>query len=163
MSTQPGPGRHAAGCSVRVPPVALFLIVALLMWAVAAWLPAWRIVLPGRRTIAVMLLLAAGAIGIAGVRTFGRAGTTVDPLRPEKASALVTSGIYRRTRNPMYVALATALLACTAWLGHPLALLGVAAFVAWMNRCQIAAEERALRASFGTEFERYCSEVRRWL
>ena len=148
---------------VRIPPVALFVVVALLMWAVASWLPSWRIALPGRTVAAILLLLAAGAIGIAGVRAFQRARTTVNPLRPEKASALVTSGIYRRTRNPMYVALAIALLGWAIWLEHPLALLGVAAFVAWINRFQIALEERALRASFGTEFERYCSEVRRWL
>lgn len=147
----------------RVPPVALFLIVALLMWIVAGWQPSWRIALRGRTAAAVLLLLVAGAIGIAGVRAFGRARTTVDPLRPEKASVLVTSGIYRRTRNPMYVALAIALLAWATWLGHPLALLGVAAFVAWIDRFQIASEERALRALFGTEFERYCREVRRWL
>ena len=152
-----------AGRKVRVPPVALFLIVALLMWAVAAWLPSWRAAFAGRTVIAVLLLLTAGAIGIAGVRAFGRARTTVDPLRPERASALVTSGIYRRTRNPMYVALAIALLAWAVWLAHPLVLLGVAAFVGWMTRYQIAPEERALRALFGTEFERYCSEVRRWL
>lgn len=148
---------------VRIPPVALFVVVALLMWAVASWLPSWRIALPGRTVATVLLLLVAGAIGIAGVRAFDRARTTVDPLRPERASALVTSGIYRRTRNPMYVALAIALLAWAFWLAHPLALLGVAAFVAWMNRYQIAPEERALQALFGAEFERYCSEVRRWL
>ena len=148
---------------VRVPPVALFLIVVLLMWAVAVRLPSWRIAFPGRTVVTVLLLLAAGALGIAGVRAFGRARTTVDPLRPERASALVTSGIYRRTRNPMYVALAIALLAWAFWLAHPLALLGVPAFVAWMNRCQIAPEERALQSLFGAEFERYCREVRRWL
>ena len=148
---------------VRIPPVALFVVIALLMWAVASWLPSWRIALPGRTVATVLLLLVAGAIGIAGVRAFDRARTTVDPLRPERASALVTSGIYRRTRNPMYVALAIALLAWALWLAHPLALLGVATFVAWMNRYQIAPEERALQALFGAEFERYCSEVRRWL
>jgi protein-S-isoprenylcysteine O-methyltransferase Ste14 len=148
---------------VRVPPVALFVVVALLMWAVASCLPSWRIAFPGRTPATVLLLLVAGAIGIAGVRAFHRARTTVNPLRPERASALVTSGIYRRTRNPMYVALAIALLAWALWLAHPLALLGVAAFVGWMNRYQIAPEERALQALFGAEFERYCSEVRRWL
>jgi len=148
---------------LRVPPVALFVVVALLMWAVASWLPSWRIALPGHTLVAALLLLAAGATGVAGVRAFRRARTTVNPLRPEKASALVTSGIYRRTRNPMYVALAIALLGWAVWLQHPLALLGVAAFVAWINRFQIASEERALRALFGPEFDRYCSEVRRWL
>ena len=148
---------------VRIPPVALFVVVALLMWAVASWLASWRIAIPGRTVATVLLLLVAGAIGIAGVRAFDRARTTVDPLRPERASALVTSGIYRRTRNPMYVALAIALLAWAFWLAHPLALLGVIAFMGWMNRYQIAPEERALQALFGAEFERYRSEVRRWL
>jgi len=152
-----------AGPKVRLPPVALFVVIALLMWAVASWLPSWRIALPGRTLATVLLLLVAGAIGIAGVRAFDGARTTVDPLRPERASALVTSGIYRRTRNPMYVALAIALLAWALWLAHPLALLGVVAFMAWMSRHQIAPEERALQALFGAEFERYCSEVRRWL
>jgi protein-S-isoprenylcysteine O-methyltransferase Ste14 len=163
MSGSPEAGKRAADRKPCLPPVALFLIVALLMWVVASWLPSWRIALPGRTVAAVLLLLLAGAIGIAGVRTFGRARTTVDPLRPERASALVTSGIYRRTRNPMYVALAIALLAWALWLQHPLALSGMAVFVAWMDRFQIAREERALRAAFGAEFERYCSEVRRWL
>jgi protein-S-isoprenylcysteine O-methyltransferase Ste14 len=152
-----------AGHKVRVPPVALFAVVALLMWAVAAGLQSWRIAFPGRTLATIVLMLVAGAIGIAGVRAFHRARTTVDPLRPERASALVTSGIYRRTRNPMYVALAIALLAWALWLANPLALLGVAIFVGWMNRYQIAPEERALQALFGAEFERYCSEVRRWL
>jgi protein-S-isoprenylcysteine O-methyltransferase Ste14 len=148
---------------VRVPPVALFVVVVLLMWAVASWLPSWRIAFPGRTSATGLLLLVAGAIGIAGVRAFRHARTTVNPLRPERASALVTTGIYRRTRNPMYVALAIALLAWALWLANPLALLGVIGFVAWTNRYQIAPEERALQTLFGAEFERYCSEVRRWL
>ena len=163
MSAPQAPDPQGGRLALRVPPVALLLIVGALMWALVAWLPSWQIVLPGRVVIAVVLLLAAGAIGLAGVRAFGRARTTVDPLRPEKASALVTSGIYRRTRNPMYVALAIALLAWAVWLAHPLALLGVVAFVGWLDRFQIRPEERMLRALFGSEFDRYCSEVRRWL
>lgn len=151
------------GAAPRVPPVAVFLIVAALMWAACAWLPAWRIALPGRPLFAALALLAAAAVGVAGVRAFDRARTTVDPLRPARASTLVTAGIYRRTRNPMYVALAIALLGWAVWLAHPLALAGVAAFVLWMNRFQIAAEERALRALFGEQFDRYCREVPRWL
>jgi protein-S-isoprenylcysteine O-methyltransferase Ste14 len=156
------PTRHR-GPAPRVPPVALFLVVAAVMWAACALLPAWRVALPGRPIVALLMLLAAAAVGIAGVRAFDRARTTVDPLRPERASTLVTAGIYRRTRNPMYVALAIALVAWTVWLAHPLALPGVPAFVLWMNRFQIAAEEQALRALFGEQFDRYCREVPRWL
>lgn len=147
----------------RVPPVAVFLIIGSLMWTVRAWLPEWLGVLPGRIALTSVLLLAAGATGVAGVRAFRRARTTVDPLRPERAAVLVSDGIFGRTRNPMYVALAVALLAWAVWLSHLLAPVGVVAFVLWMDRLQIPAEERALRASFGEEFERYCARVRRWL
>jgi protein-S-isoprenylcysteine O-methyltransferase Ste14 len=100
---------------------------------------------------------------LAGLAAFRRARTTVNPLQPDRASALVSAGIYRYTRNPMYLALAMALLAWGLWLGHAVAPCGVAIFVAWMNRYQIAPEERALAGLFGAEFERYRREVRRWL
>lgn len=159
QASDPAGGRLA----LRVPPVAVTLITAGLMWAVSRALPSWQVTFPGRTALAAVLVLLAGAIGIAGLRAFHRARTTSNPLRPESASALVTAGIYRRTRNPMYLALAIVLLAWTVWLGHPLALAGIAGFVAWMNVLQIPPEERALRALFGAEFERYCNEVPRWL
>ena len=101
-------------------------------------------------------------MGLAGLTAFRRARTTVNPLRPEKASALVSSGIFRYTRNPMYLALAMALLAWGLLLGHP-----------WRPRpgglrrvdepLPDRTEERALAALFGDDFERYRREVRRWL
>jgi len=163
MGSPQASGPPGGGLRLRVPPVAVTLCVACLMWAVSRAVPSWHFSLPGRMFLTVTLVLVAGGIGIAGLRAFRLAQTTSNPLRPERASALVTAGIYRRTRNPMYVALAIALVAWAVWLSHPLAPLGVAVFVTWMDRFQIAHEERALRALFGAEFERYCGEVRRWL
>lgn len=164
MSTlpKPSPGRRSARGS-RVPPLVLAPSVALLMWFVARATPSLAGSFPGRGAIAIGLAIAASAVGIAGLLEFRRARTTVNPLRPERASALVTGGIYRYTRNPMYLAVAGALLAWAAYLGHALAPCGVALFVAWMNRFQIPPEERALMALFGDEFERYRGEVRRWI
>jgi protein-S-isoprenylcysteine O-methyltransferase Ste14 len=147
----------------RVPPVAVTLVVAALMWALSRWWPSCSYALPGRELVTVALVLIAVAVGTAGLRAFQHARTTPNPLRPEKASALVTGGIYRHTRNPMYVALAIALLAWAVWLGHALATLGIVVFIGWMDRLQIPAEEGALRALFGDEFVHYCSKVRRWL
>jgi protein-S-isoprenylcysteine O-methyltransferase Ste14 len=76
---------------------------------------------------------------------------------------LVTEGPFRFTRNPMYLGFAVTLLAWSVWLAHPVTLLGIAGFVAWMNRLQIVAEERAIGALFGEEFERYRNRVRRWI
>jgi protein-S-isoprenylcysteine O-methyltransferase Ste14 len=89
--------------------------------------------------------------------------TTINPLKPASASALVTKGIYRLTRNPMYLGLATLLLAWAIYLGNLAALAGVPLFILYMNRFQIAPEERALAARFGAEFAAYRARVRRWL
>ena len=133
------------------------------MWAITRVAPSLSFDFGGRRLASLQLLLLAAAIGLAGTRSFSRARTTVNPLQPERTSALVTTGIYRYTRNPMYVAVALALLGWSLFLGHLLAPLGAVVFVAWMDRRQIPAEEHALRGLFGASFDRYCGEVRRWL
>ena len=99
----------------------------------------------------------------AGLFEFRRARTTVNPMKPDTTSALVTGGIYRFTRNPMYLGLALVLLAIMVFFSNPLGLIPVVVFVVWMNELQIAPEERALRARFGETFDEYCARVRRWL
>lgn len=153
---------HTGGAP-RLPPLAVAAIVFAVMWLQARHGRALPFDFPGRQLAALALVLAGAAIGLAGTGAFRRAGTTVDPLDPRRASALVTGGIYRHTRNPMYLAVTLALLGWGTFLGDGPALLGVPAFVAWIDRLQIPAEERALRELFGTEFERYCRAVRRWL
>ncbi len=149
--------------SPRIPPVALTLIVAALMW-LAAWLvPAFAHVLPASRVVAVGLAVLAVVVGAAGVISFRRAATTVNPLRPETASSLVVTGIYRFTRNPMYLGLLVLLLGWAVFLSNAIAFVWLPAFVLFMNRFQIAAEESALASLFGAEFTRYRMNVRRWL
>ena len=147
----------------RLPPLAVAPLAAYVAWLAARAAPSLGFDFRGRTLLALMLAGAAAAIGAAGVFEFRRARTTVNPLQPGRASALVTGGIYRHTRNPMYVAVATLLLAWALWLGNALAPLGTVLFVAWIDRLQIPPEERALETLFGAEFERYRSEVRRWL
>jgi protein-S-isoprenylcysteine O-methyltransferase Ste14 len=147
----------------RFPPLAVAASFGLVMWLVARALPALHVDFPARRPLALALLALGAAISLAGVVAFRRARTTTNPLRPDAASALVVTGIYAHTRNPMYLGFAVMLLAWCAWLAHPVTLLGIPGFVAWMNRLQIVAEERAIVALFGEEFERYCARVRRWI
>jgi protein-S-isoprenylcysteine O-methyltransferase Ste14 len=148
---------------LRIPPVALFLLAAVLMGGLAALTGGPRFSFTGQLLAASLLLLAAGLVGLASVRTFARHETTVNPLRPERASRLVAAGIYRYSRNPMYLSLLLALAAWATWLGSWPALLVVPAFVLAMNRWQIRPEERALAALFGAEYEAYRRSVRRWL
>ncbi|MDP9528744.1 methyltransferase family protein [Pseudomonas protegens] len=147
----------------KVPPPLVALVFGGLMGGASLGLPgldlAW-----GTRLLLALPLIGAGLLFVlAGGISFRRARTTVNPLKPEAASALVTSGIYRFTRNPMYVGFALWLLAWGLYLASPLVLLGVLGFVLYMNRLQIAPEERALGRLFGADFAAYRQRVRRWL
>lgn len=145
-----------------IPPPAVALAMVFLMWLVAP--PAAQMVASPllRLTLALVVALAGGAIAAAGIRSFRCAGTTLNPHRPDKASALVTGGIWRVTRNPMYLGLALVLAGVAVWLWWWPALAGPLAFAAYITRFQIQPEERALAARFGAEYEAYRQRVRRW-
>jgi protein-S-isoprenylcysteine O-methyltransferase Ste14 len=89
--------------------------------------------------------------------------TTVSPLNPGAASAIVSSGVYRFSRNPMYLGFLLALAACAIYLSNALAALFLPAFVGYMNVFQIKPEERALLAKFGPVYSQYMASVRRWI
>lgn len=147
----------------KVPPPVVGALAALAMWLVASAEPS-SIVGPALRHAITGALVAAGvAFDLLGLLAFRASRTTVNPLRPERASALVTGGVYRITRNPMYVGMALLLLAWAVHLGSALPFVGPIAFVAYITRFQIRPEERALRERFGDEFDRYAARVRRWL
>ena len=148
---------------LKVPPPAVLAAVGLLMWAVAALSGPPRLPRAWRVSAATILAVGGAAIGLVAVGSFRGARTTVHPTRPEHSSALVTTGIYRRTRNPMYLALLLALLAFAALLGKVRSHALSAVIVLYIDRFQIGPEERVLRSLFGEEFERYCERVRRWI
>ena len=146
-----------------IPPLAVGLVAAFLIWLTALEAPAFRLVFPGHLAVAAALALLGGFISISGVISFRRARTTVNPMRPNSASALVVSGMYRFTRNPMYLGFLLVLLGWVAVCSNALTLGWIVAFVAYMNRFQILPEERALAALFGPDFFSYKTKVRRWI
>lgn len=148
---------------LKVPPVAVVAIAALLMWFIAWLLPALTIALPARVPAAIAAVLAGFLSSAAGVVEFRRARTTANPLKPDTASSLVAGGIYRTTRNPMYLGFALALLGWSLFLANPASIAVLFLFVTYMNRFQIVPEERALEALFGEAFNGYRSKVRRWI
>jgi protein-S-isoprenylcysteine O-methyltransferase Ste14 len=146
---------------LKLPPPALLLLLALLMWLAPMWvapLPwAWRIAL------AAGLLGLGLAIGLVAVAACWRAHTTIHPSHPMRTTALVTGGVFRLSRNPMYLCQLLCLLAWAAYLSNPLALALAPLFVLYLNRFQIDPEERALAVLFGARYSAYKSAVRRWL
>ena len=148
---------------LKIPPPAVTALTASGMWGISLVSPLLQAPAALRVTVALALALAGAGISLAGVLAFRRARTTVNPMRPGKTSSLVTSGIYARTRNPMYAGLLVALAGWAAWLAAPLALAGPVAFVLYIGRFQIVPEERVLAEKFAGEFAAYKAKVRRWL
>ena len=148
---------------LRIPPPLVALIVGGLMWAAAGLGPTLAVPDSLRATAALVVFSVGFAVAIAGVISFRLAKTTVNPLKPETATSLVSSGIFGVTRNPMYLGLLLALLAWTLYLASPVALLGPIAFWLYITRFQIVPEERAMTKLFGSGYTEYTAKVRRWI
>jgi protein-S-isoprenylcysteine O-methyltransferase Ste14 len=149
---------------LRIPPVVLVLLFGLGTWMLAQAFPREPLLAGYARNVASAALAVAGLLAAwLGVREFRRARTTVNPLRPDEASAMVRSGVYRCTRNPMYLGMLLLLGAWSLWLGNVFGLALLPLFVLAMNVLQIVPEERALAQRFPEEFAEYRRRVRRWL
>ncbi len=148
---------------LKVPPPIVTLVLALLMWLTPGVAGFVQIPDAVRVLCAVVLVAVGQGIGIAGMVAFRRASTTVNPVKANLASLLVVRGVYRYTRNPMYLGFLLTLLAWAVFLANPLAVLWVVVFVLFITRFQIIPEERVLATLFGAEYEAYKGRVRRWV
>lgn len=152
-----------ADMRLKVPPVAVFIVAVLLLGAGAWLLPQLSIAFPGQTILAALLVVAGAILGAQGVLVFRRARTTVNPMTPEAATKLVTDGVYRITRNPMYLGLLSLLLAVGVYLGTLTALVVLPAFIWYMSAFQIRPEEERLIEIFGDDYRDYRGKVRRWI
>jgi len=148
---------------LKVPPLALVLFMAALMWLASWTMPAFGLMVPAHEPFSVTVAVAGVVLIGVGIASFRRAQTTVNPMKPDSATSLVVSGIYRLTRNPMYLGFLLVLLGWAIFLSNALAFLFLPAFIIYMNRFQIEPEEKALTSLFGQQFVAYTSRVRRWL
>ncbi|ASM53549.1 hypothetical protein PNIG_a1385 [Pseudoalteromonas nigrifaciens] len=145
----------------KIPPLVVVLFFALIMALIAHYsvidFSAFILYLT------VSLVTIGCVFCIAGLVSFRLANTTVNPSKPEQATSLVTSGVYRFSRNPMYVGFVFILLGWGIWLSSLWALLCVAGFIAYLTLFQIIPEERALTQLFGEDYIQYKNKVKRWL
>lgn len=147
----------------KIPPPFVALLTGVAMWRVAKWLPAVSIHPYLHYGLAAMISLFALLVAGSAMLAFRRAKTTINPVQIETASQVVTGGIFRYTRNPMYVGLTAMLTSWAVWLSAPWTLLGPVVFVLFTNRFQIIPEERVMSAKFGRDYDEYRQRVRRWL
>ena len=123
---------------------------------------------PGARFTSVAGQVAGGAFILVGLvllviagGLFQRAGTDMIPFR--EVSALVTTGVYRFTRNPMYLGMALVLLGCAVTVGASSSLIVPPVFMVIIEMRFIRPEEQMLNELFPEEFPAYCRKVRRWI
>ena len=148
---------------LKVPPGVLVLVIGVWMWFGSSMVPTLDFRIPSRWIIACAFVLFGFGISGLGVVEFRRVRTTLNPLTPGSSSTLVTQGIYRFTRNPMYLGMLMVLIGVAVATANLSAFLLLPVFVLYMNEFQIKPEERALAGIFGKKFEDYRSEVRRWI
>ncbi|MEE9364300.1 MAG: isoprenylcysteine carboxylmethyltransferase family protein [Cellulophaga sp.] len=147
---------------LKVPPVLILVCFGLLMYGLSVILGVGDFDFFGRNYIVKFFLIACLCIMSLSIFQFYRAKTTVDPIAPSKVSSLVVKGMYRYTRNPMYLGMLFLLIALGLYLHNAFNVLLVAGFVKYMNAFQIIPEEDALLKKFGSDYRKYCSSVRRW-
>lgn len=146
----------------RIPPPLVFLLTAVSMWLVTLALAPLDIIGSFRWPLIALFLLMA-LVAPLGIVEFRRARTTIDPINIEKASALVTTGVFGLTRNPMYLGMAFLLIAWGIYLSVPWTWAAPALFVLFITRFQILPEERVMAAKFGPVYTSYRARVRRWI
>ena len=139
------------------------MITAVGMWTLTKAVESFVFDFPGKAVLAVAFASAGSLIIFFAVAMFAKARTTVNPTDPSKAQTLVTTGLYRVSRNPMYLAMAFLLAGWGMFLGSALNLLLLGGFIHAMNTLQIKPEETALEEIFGDAYLDYCRRTRRWI
>ena len=148
---------------LKIIPVIQVLIAASVMIVIQFTTPNFHYFFAFNQLIAMSLLTVAFIIGVLAIYCFKVHQTTVNPISIEKTSKVVDTGIYRYSRNPMYLAMLLALFALAVYLSHWLTWLVLPFFIVYITRYQIIPEERSLRNNFGQDYLLYTNKVRRWL
>jgi protein-S-isoprenylcysteine O-methyltransferase Ste14 len=146
----------------RIPPPFIMLSAAAVMWALQRWLAVARLLDPPFNRAGVLLVAAGIGVAVTALLRFRRAGTTVDPRNPGKASRLVTDGIFAFSRNPMYLGMLLLLCGWAVLLGGLSPWIVPPLFVIAITRLQIIPEEQVLAKLFGRQYADYGARVGRW-
>jgi len=147
---------------LKIPPPIYMLIFACLMWLLSQHLPIYT--WPFNTQYLGMTIIFLGlSIDLSSLIGFLLSKTSINPMKPENAQSLVTRGLYRFSRNPMYLGLLLVLTGWSLYLGILSALLLLPLFIWVMTKMQIQPEEKILKELFGQSYIEYKQTVRRWI
>jgi protein-S-isoprenylcysteine O-methyltransferase Ste14 len=149
--------------SLKIPPGAQGIVAILLIWLFDRYAPLYDIKFIYQNVVACASIGTGAIVALSGIFAFIKFSTTVDPRYPEKASELVIVGIYKYSRNPMYLGILLIITGIAVYFGALSSIFVVLSFVVFINKYQIVPEEAALQEKFGESYTRYAQNVRRWL
>lgn len=147
---------------IRIPPPIYALAAAACMWLLYRHLPLASTDAQWPRIAGFCLIATGVAADLIAVWQFRQHRTTVNPLQPGRTTAIVTSGLYRLSRNPMYTGLLIALTGIVFVFRSLSPIIVLPAFMWVVTQFQIKAEERILLDKFGEEYNQYLHSVPRW-
>ena len=148
---------------LKTPPAVQLFISALLMWIISIYADNFRFIFKFNNELALFCLIIGGTIIVFGIAAFRKAETTVTPLHPDKASSLVTMGIYQYIRNPMYFGLLLILFSIGFYLQNLASMFVLPIYIWFISKYQIIPEEEELHKLFGQNYINYQDRVRRWI
>ncbi len=149
--------------ALKIPPIAIFLITILGILLTGLLIGHTSLSVSVRWGWLIVFMAIGVSIAVLGVKQFRKAQTSFSPINPNKASTIVSSGIFAYTRNPMYLGMACVLVGLIGWFGHWLLIFWAVGFVAYLTQFQIKPEEKVLTEKFGSEYLTYVKRVRRWV
>ncbi len=145
----------------KIPPPILALVMIVLIYLSSFFIESTTFNYQG--SLSVLVLILGLACAIPSFKLFARYKTTISPLKPSDTTVLVTEGMYRYSRNPMYLGLLLLTISSTIWFGTWFGIIINILFIFLINFLQIIPEEEALLEIFGEEYEEYKKNVRRWI
>ena len=149
---------------LRIPPPIVALIGILLIFLSKDYILILYLHPRLQNTLALIFLIIGFVIIFSATKEFKKSDTTVNPMKPETSTSLVTSGIFKYTRNPMYLGLTSILLASCFYFSSLLGIIVyVPLFILYITVFQIIPEEETMKGLFNDEYFDYCSKVRRWI
>lgn len=148
---------------LKVPPAVVTFVFIVLMYFVSSIFSFLNIDFMFQIFLSVETAVSGFVLIVAGSYVFNEKKTSINPLKPQSATSLVTNGVYKFTRNPMYLGIVIILFAWLLFLGNILNIVNIVLFVLYMNKYQIIPEEKALEKLFNEEYLSYKAKVKRWI
>jgi protein-S-isoprenylcysteine O-methyltransferase Ste14 len=148
---------------LKIPPGIQGLLAIILIWLFDRYAPIYHITFNYLNIVGCFFIGIGVFVAALGVFAFIKLNTTLDPRYPDKARELVIVGIYKYSRNPMYLGILFVLIGFTVYFGALSNVILIFLFVAFINKYQIVPEESALLKKFGKSYSHYSNSVRRWI